>query len=153
MQGRSRPLKAFDFDQASCLVWILGDESGESRGGLEPIQQAAGQSAMQRAHHRLVGVDRFAIRAVAQSISDSPYFGALALRREPQRGQGTAQRLLGSRAGLIARQLTTELASGALDLAQAPRASRSAARKPPAEQGHLTFQASVDLPQLRERPV
>ena len=85
---------------------------------------------MQRADHRLVRANRFAIRAVAQPIDDSPDVGPLALRRKPQRGKGPAQPVLGSRAGLIARQLTTELASRALDLAQAPWAGRSAARKP-----------------------
>ncbi len=86
---------------------------------------------MKRADHRLVGANRFAVGTVAQPVDDAPDGGSLALGREPQCRKSTAERFLGWRAGLIARQLTTKLASSALDLTQAPRAGRSAARQPP----------------------
>ena len=93
----------------------------------------ARQPAVQRADDLLVLADRFAVGAVPQPIDDPPDFAALALGREPQRGEGAAHCLLSPRAAPVERELSTELSSGALDLAQASWTRRGAAGQPARE--------------------
>lgn len=130
---RSRRLEAVDLYQAPGVVGILGYEVREPSRGFEFVQQASCQAAVQDADDRLVFADGVSVGAVAQPEGHLSLPAALALRREPEGGEGAAHLLLGMRAGVLGCELVSQVLSGALDLTQAPRTRRRAPGQPARE--------------------
>src|SRR6187200_1277935 len=121
-----------DVDDAAGAVGVLGQEAREARPAVEPLEQADGHAAVQRADHRLVLGDRVAIWAVAEHVAHVGAIAGVALGGEPEGRQAVVERLGDRAIASVGRDLAPDLLTGGLDvLKTAARPGR--AGQPPAE--------------------
>jgi hypothetical protein len=124
--------QTFDVDLAAGAVGIVGDEARERGGGSEPVEQAAGEAAVQRADDVLVLAHGVAVRAVAQPAAQPSLRPRVELGLKPQRREHVADRLLGRRRSSRG-EFLADLAAGGLDLAQARGRRGNRAGEPASE--------------------